>query len=332
MAASPAVLLALALLAPQATVPRPGSAKPAPFYPYVVEPHDALWGHLSDGYFREPMSVFWEPVARELYVSDSKNGRVGIFDENGTPLYTFAGSNLLLEPRSLEVDAEGTIFALDSAAAELRRFSYRGEYETTLSFERPGPEGKPVHVPVSAFARATDGRWYVIDRDAGKVLAFDAERRFELELPPPPKLERFPTPSDVAVSPTGLVAVCDQRTDPAVHVYDAKGNLVAAFGGRDVALGDFTAPVALTFDDEGFLYVVDMLRHDIKIYTGSGKFLQHFGGWFSPETRGRAAGEMLYPVDVCVVPGGGPIYVAERFGQRVQVFERTVRTEAPAQR
>ena len=90
MAASPSLLLALVLLAPQAPTPRAGTTKPVPFYPYTVEPHDALWGHLSDGWFREPMNVFWEPVARELYVSDSKNGRVGIFDENGTPLFTFA--------------------------------------------------------------------------------------------------------------------------------------------------------------------------------------------------------------------------------------------------
>jgi DNA-binding beta-propeller fold protein YncE len=328
VASSPLVVLTLVGVLLQGSPPR--RAATTPVYPYEIAPQDALWGHLSEGLFREPMAVCFEPTARELYVADSKNSRIGIFDEHGTPLFTFGGSALLLEPKSIEVDPDGTIYALDSASAELRRFSYRGEFETTLAFERPGKEGEPaLQVAIATFAHRSGGNWVVLDRDRADVLLYDSERKFVRVLPPPPGFERLPSPSDVALSPEGLIAVCDQRADPALHVFDAEGRPVASFGGRDVALSDFTAPVSIAFDDEGFLYAVDMLRHDIKIYTTAGVFLQHFGGWFSPETRGRAPGEMLYPVDVCVAPAGGPVYVAERFGQRVQVFERKPRTTPP---
>ena len=84
---------------------------------------------------------------------------------------------------------------------------------------------------------------------------------------------------------------------------------------------DFTAAAAVAFDEQGFLYAVDLLKHDVKVFTVHGEFVARFGGWFSPETRGRSPGELLYPTDIAVDPAG-PIYVAERYGQRVQVFQR----------
>ncbi len=87
-----------------------------------------------------------------------------------------------------------------------------------------------------------------------------------------------------------------------------------------------TAPSAVAWDEKGFLYGLDLLRHDVKVFTAKGEFVYHFGGWSTPETRGRAPGEMLYPMDLCVDPEG-PIYVAERFGGRVQAFTRKLKPE-----
>lgn len=336
MAASASSLLAIALVALQGGGGRRNAPKapPPPQYPFVVEPQDALWGHLSQGAFREPVGVFYEPSAKELYVADSKNGLIGIFDSEWTPLFAFGGSTLLVEPKTVHVEADGTIYALDSARADVRQFSYRGDFLATLSFPLPvtSPDEPPQTATVGAFARGADGRWYVVDRNLGRVLVYDATREFAFELPPPARASRFPAPTDIAVSAHGLIAVCDQQSDPAVYVHSPEGKLLSAFGGRDVGLGDFTAPIAVTFDEQGFLYVVDLLRHDVKVYTASGVFVQHFGGWFSPETRGRAAGEMLYPVDIAVAPDGGPIFVAERFGQRVQILLRKPRSTPAPQR
>ena len=77
----------------------------------------------------------------------------------------------------------------------------------------------------------------------------------------------------------------------------------------------------MAFDEDEYLYVVDMLRHDVKIFNLDGRFQGLFGGWFGPQTRGRAPGEMLYPTAITIAPEGR-IYVSERFGNRVQAFER----------
>jgi DNA-binding beta-propeller fold protein YncE len=317
--------VALALLQGRGTAPKPATRTEPPVYPFLIEPIDCLWGHLSEGLFREPIGVFYEPEARELFVADSKNARIGIFDEHFTPIFSFGGPTIFVEPKMVSVDRDGTIYVLDSARSDVRSFNYRGEPLEVLAFARPTEADAPASaVVVGAFTRDREGRWYLVDRELGRVFVYSKEREFLREVPPPAGAERYAAPVDVAVSAQGLVAVCDQRGDPALHVFDDQQKLVGAFGGRDIGLSDFTSPSGVAFDEFENLFAVDLLRHDVKVFTPAGGFLAHFGGWFTPETRGRAAGELLYPTDVEIVPGG-PIFVAERFGQRVQIFERKPR-------
>lgn len=318
-------LAVAALCALQAPAPKPAE----PTYPWELQPLDAIYGHLSEGRFQEPVGVFFEPGAHELYVADSKNGLIGIFNQERTPLFAFGGPALLVEPHALQVLPDGTIFVLDALQTELRCFNYRGEIRAPLSFARPGAgpdSSEPVHL--KAFVRAPDGRWFVADQEkqGDHLLLFDRERKFVRELAPSKKAGEYHAISDLALSPSGKLAVVDQQGTPAIHVYDARGELLAAFGVRDVGLKDFTAPIAIGFDEQEFLYAVDLLKHDVKIFTVKGEYLERFGGWNTPETRGRAPGEMLYPTDIAIAPGGD-VYVSERFGGRVQVFTRKPKPE-----
>ncbi|MBI5432988.1 MAG: NHL repeat-containing protein [Planctomycetes bacterium] len=321
-ASASSLLVVLALLAQDAAPPKGAKALAAEVYPWEVVPQDALWGHLTDGNFREPIGVFFEPTAKELYVADSKNSRVGIFDVEGTPVFSFGGAAVLLEPKSVLASQDGTILVLDADRSKLRRFNYRGEPEGFVEFRVSAKEGEaPRLVTLSAVTRDTKGRWYVADRELGRAWILDAEGKTVLELEPPIGKEHFESISDIAVSRDGLVAISDQRGEPVVHVYDANGKMIAAFGEHDIGLDNFTAAIALEFDENGFLFIVDLLRHDVKVFMPAGKMLSRFGGWFTPETRGHAPGELLYPTDIAIAPDG-PIWVAERYGQRVQVFLR----------
>lgn len=317
--------IAFAILVQDGTAPKDVGSDPTQTYPWEIVPQDALWGHLSEGNFREPVGVFYERTAKELYVADSKNARIGIFNVEGTPLFSFGGASVLLEPHAVLAVSDGTIFVLDGSTTELRRFNYRGEAEPSLTFRVRAEGDEPARaLELCAVARDATGRWYVGDRSTNRVFAFDSDREPLFEFPPPIGKEHFESLSDVAVSTDGLVAVCDQRGVPTIHVYDSRGKLLHAFGDHDIGLNNFTAAIAIEFDEHGFLYAVDLLRHDVKVFTPAGKMVARFGGWFSPETRGRAPGELLYPADIAIAPDG-PIWVAERFGQRVQLFARKPR-------
>ena len=242
--------VALATLALQG---QGGAGKPVaapPSYPFLVEPQDALWGHLSEGNFREPVGVFFEPASRELFVADSKNGLVGIFDAEYTPVFAFGSAATLIEPKAVFADREGTIFVLDSSRADIREFSYRGELKAVLPFARPQEkQGEPASsVVVGAFTRDSEGRWYVIDRELARAFVYSKERQFLREIPAPQEKGAYDSPVDIAVSPSGLVAIADQRGNPAIHVFTSENLLVSAFGGRDIGLSDFTSTTRRTIN------------------------------------------------------------------------------------
>jgi sugar lactone lactonase YvrE len=319
IAASSALLAALLAAAAGAQSRPPPPVRPA--YPFDVIPVDAVRGHLLEGSFLEPLGVAFDAEARELLVADSKNGLVGIFDARGVPLFTFGGPNLLTDPRRLAVGAGGVIHVLDSTQTVIRRFSYRGEPLDPFVPAYPALGDEPGgSARVTCFALGADGSLAAGDGERPQVLLYGPDGAFRLAIRPAKAAARFEAISDVALSRDGLLAVTDLKATP-VQVFDRDGRFLHGFGGRDIAREDFSAPVSIEFDEDGRLFVVDMLRHDVKVFDVDGAFTGQFGGWYSPESRGARPGEMLYPTDIAIAPGG-LVYVAERFGNRVQLFRR----------
>jgi DNA-binding beta-propeller fold protein YncE len=228
---------------------------------------------------------------------------------------------MLIDPTEVRVTPDGTIYVLDAAQREIKPFTYRGEPLQPMGFPYPAIGDRPGGIArIATFNFDANGRWYIGDLSSPQVLVYDAERRFQFAIPGEDELVSFMTISGIAISAEGLIAVIDLQGTP-VQVFDAEGRFVSSFGTRELEADSFTAPSDVAFDDQGRLFVLDMLRHDVRIFDVTGNILGMFGGWFGPETGGRAPGELLYPSALSLAPEGA-IYVAERFGNRVQVFER----------
>jgi DNA-binding beta-propeller fold protein YncE len=322
-----AVLACLVVLAVPAAAQRKPPPEPEITYPWEIVPEDALRGHLMEGAFKEPGGVFYDRTADELFVADGKNGLIGIFDPDGRPVFTF-GRGLLEDPRQVAVTADGTIFVLDANQSALERFSYRGEPEGRLQFAYPVEDGEPAGtVRLGAFTLDDEGRFYVGDLDLPQVLVYSPTLELLHVIRPEKGGASFQVITGLAVSREGVLAVVDFKATP-VQLFDERGRFLRGFGHHDIGAEGFTAPMAVAFDEDGYLYVVDMLRHHVKVFDGMGVLQGIFGGWFGPGSGGRAPGEMLYPSSVAVAPGGF-VYVAERFGNRVQLFRRRPRGEDP---
>ena len=240
-----AYLAVLLLLLPMQAGGRSRRAAPAPLLPYEVVPLDAILGHLMEGRFKEPTGVCFDATARELYVADMKNALIGIFNEPGVPVFAFGGK-LLNNPKSVLARADGSIFVLDAEPDALKAFNYRGEQRASLRFEIDGEA-----LSIGAVTTDPAGRWYVADARAPRVAVFDADLKHVLSIPRADGVGEFELVSALAVSPDGLLAVIDHKATP-VQLFDASGHFVAGFGGHDIGLADFSAPVAAAFDQAGF--------------------------------------------------------------------------------
>lgn len=279
------------------------------------EPHANFWlrpvaiiaAHLYEGPFREPTGVFFDTVANELLVADTKNNLIGIFTASGAPLFSFGRDELVREPVKVVTDAHGRIYLLDSDRTSLKIFNYRGEL-VSRRLELPG-----IAAPmISALAADSDGNLYVGEHSTCQVLVFDSALKLLF------KFGARGTESGQFLSIAGIVAddahlyVTDHQAKP-VQVFSRRGSFIRSWGKHEMGVENFSLPEGIALDAAGRVIVIDALRHEIKFFDPDGTFLARFGG------LGVRPGQVSFPRDVAV-DLLGRIYVSERAGDRVQVF------------
>ncbi len=70
--------------------------------------------------------------------------------------------------------------------------------------------------------------------------------------------------SDICVDKNGIITVVEEKGCH-LYQYDSGGNLLAVFGGKGNAQGEFEIPVSIVVDDEGCLYVLDQTYGTITV-------------------------------------------------------------------
>ncbi len=133
----------------------------------------------AQGLFYGPRGLAISP-AGELYVSDTGNKRVQVFDLEGAFLREFGGSGTragaLDEPVGISVNDDGTVAVADTWNRRIQLFSPEGEpltQWTVPTWDVANPDEKPF------LTWGDEGYLYVTDPMRRRVLAFDAQGAFE---------------------------------------------------------------------------------------------------------------------------------------------------------
>lgn len=270
--------------------------------------------HLYEGAFMEPRGIFFDAAAKEVWVADTRNNRIGVLTPDGVPLFSFGATDKLKEPVRLAVSPAGEIYVLGVDRSKIERFGPRGEYRGALQL--PGVPAKPVF---GTLAIDADGNLWVGENESGQVLAFSPALQPLLRFGSNGDGEgQFQAIAGIAVT-KDVVVVTDHQV-LAVQVFDRRGSFLRGWGRHDMGIQHFSLPEGVAVDAHGRIIVVDALRHEIKLFDLEGKFLDRFGG------LGTKAGNVSYPSDVAV-DAEGRVYVAEKGNSRIQVFVET--TEPP---
>ena len=136
-------------------------------------------GGALEGYLDEPVGIALAPdgapaAAAGVYVADTWNRRVQVFDEDGTflrewPIHGW-DAGLAEEKPFLAVDGAGMVYVTDPGHYRVLVFDHVGNY--MFSFGQYGFDERSFTLPIGV-AVAEDGDIYVTDSQGGRVLVFD---------------------------------------------------------------------------------------------------------------------------------------------------------------
>jgi DNA-binding beta-propeller fold protein YncE len=313
---------------PEATAT--AAATTAPTDEPTVEPTDEPTVEPTPGLVELVLSITGDPnplndpsgmaldAQGNLYVADTLNHRIQVFDSDGQFLATWGSEgsgdgqfnfiygdpNHNLALGGVAIDGQGNVYVADGGNARIQKFDSEGIFLTkwgSLGSE-DGQFTRPMDLTIDQ-----DGNVYVIDDRStprGRIQKFDSEGNF---------LARFGEglvgdPGGITIDGQGNLYVTDVAGGTILKL-DNNGELLATWGGSGTADGQFNGPGGIELDSEGNLYVVDVFNGRIQKLDSNGNFLFKWGRFREP-----------YGVRV---DGEGNIYISDYLNDRIQKYRLT---------
>ncbi|MEW6193466.1 MAG: hypothetical protein AB1507_08955 [Bacillota bacterium] len=230
-------------------------------------------------FLRQPRKVYVHNS--QIYVSDTANHRVVVFDYNGHYLRKFGDvadkKSRLMYPYGVAV-VGNEIYVADAGLMKVAVLDPNGKFKRYFAEK---VLVKPVDVVYyqNRFYFTDVGRQQVVvvDRSGKEVLAIGKYGRDEGG--------EFYYPNGIAVAPDGRILVADTNNSR-VQVFDEQGKFLEIWAG-DLAKreGYFAAPSSIALDKRGNVYVADPLCKRVSILDRKGKLFNAAQQVGPPEER-----------------------------------------------
>lgn len=205
---------------------------------------------------------FWLPYgidvddAGNIYVADTRNDRIQVFDATGRFLRWFPEGGGI-HPSGLSV-VDDKLYVADPGGNKVGVFDLNGKHLKTMG--KPGRKAGEMDGPADVVV-APDGTVYVSDSLNMTVTAFTPDGKVKWVYGAPPKglggeARQIGLASGLSLDKEGRIYLIDQFHFN-IHVLDKDGNQIAQVGHRGVNPGEFNFSRGLEIDEDGNLYVAD---------------------------------------------------------------------------
>lgn len=251
---------------------------------------------------KEPTFVISDNDGK-IFVADSGNHRVRVFNSKGSLLHEFGGPGTkkpLLYPYGIGIIGNKVIVA-DTGAGALYEFTIQGEYvRAWLDTE---DNVRPAVIFVSR-----DREVYVSELTGNQILVFSEGGRLLRKIKP--REVSLGAPQGLAVTDKGDVWVADGGNYN-VKLLKPNGDLLTVFdGGPQMPL---TTAKGLAVDGQGRIYVADTLSNVIRVFNEAGEDLFSFGA------GDKKQGLLEFPVGLSF-DDQNKIYIADQGNNKIQVW------------
>jgi DNA-binding beta-propeller fold protein YncE len=260
----------------------------------------------------KPMDV--ARVGEFVYVSDTSNKQIQVFDQAGTPIFQFGeeGSEegQFMFPYGISGDKAGDIYVADLYNGNISIFDSKGKF--LHYFEEQNSE-KAISSPGGL--RIYDEKLYVTDIKANKLFIFTLDGKLEMEIGGAGAEDgKFIAPNAVTVDKEGQIYVTDSGNNR-VQVFGKDGKFKKIINGSKDGTGSplFLNPRGVAVDSKGIVYVVNNLSHNIYAYDQEGTQVHVLGG------MGTENGTLYLPNGL-FIDNRDTLYVTDTVNQRVAIY------------
>jgi DNA-binding beta-propeller fold protein YncE len=293
------------------------------FVPSAKEPPYEFvkaWGSKGSdpGQFSDPTGVAIS--GDEVFVADSRNGRIQVFDLDGNFKRMFGKPGdqpgALGRPMNLTAD-DGELYVPEYFNDRIQVFGLDGTPKRIIGGPGSGPGefSGPGGVAVGK-----NGELYVADFYGQRVQALKPDGAFIRQWGQTGRTSHavgsFYYPTDVAVDRTGDVYMADGYGNR-IQVFRPDGAFLRKWGGplaRGIYgpfNGWFTTVTSIAFGPEGNLFTADFYNDRVQKFSPDGTYLTSFG------SKGAGPGRFDHPLAVAAGDDGA-VFVADLGNNRIQ--------------
>jgi len=268
-----------------------------------------------------PEGVAVDVIRGQIYVADSRNSRVQVFDYTTRGyLRTLTGFSYTAD---VAVDAAGNLYVAEPWDSWCRVQQFDSNLDYVRTYGTTGvpylTNGSHYNLPMG-LAVAPDGSIYIGEWDGRRVTKLNAAGVPQWIVGEAgvwgSDNEHFSVVGDVALDAAGRVYV-DDVSNCRIQIYNPDGSYYATLG-TGYGTGDyqFNNPWGLTIASNGDIYVADWRNHRVQVFNSDRVYLATLGVTGVPTSTNAGFNE---PLGVAV-DSQGTIYVADHLNCRVQVF------------
>jgi C1A family cysteine protease len=219
----------------------------------------------DNAHFDEARGVAFDADG-DIYVADSGNNRVQIFDADGTYQATLgtgggSGDYEFHGPHGVAVDNDGNVYVADADNHRVQIYDSTLTHVATLGVTgEAGSDNDHLNRPLDVEVDG-DGDIYVADSSNHRVQRYHRSTVYRYTLgttgEPGDGFDHFDEPSGVALDASGNIYIAD-RTNNRVQVFNRSGAYLTTIGGNwGSEVGRFREPTGIDVDREGNVYIAD---------------------------------------------------------------------------
>jgi predicted membrane-bound mannosyltransferase/sugar lactone lactonase YvrE len=284
----------------------------------------------SSGQFAYPRAVAVDSESR-IYVADSGNNRVQVFNSDGTFLRQWGstckldtgegcqgdGRGQFNEPWGIAADGDGNVYVSDTWNHRIQKFDSQGNFITMWGqFGSTGGElGQPsIFYGPRALAVGQDGNLYVMDTGNKRIQAFTPGGDYVAQYGGSGVVEgRFDEPVGLAQDKSGNWYVAD-TWNRRIQKFDSGFNYLSQWAVDGWTTQSVVNKPGLSVDSErGLVLAVDPENYRVLAFKTDGTFYATFGQY------GNDAMSFMLPTGIAV-GSDGKMYVADGDGHRIMIF------------